>query len=134
MSQENVELAKRAIAIYNTDAAVRKYDDTLVTDDFEWTTAMAGVENEAMRGSEAVEGYYASLESAWESVRVFGGEFRDLGDRVLWLGQMEGQGRSSGAVIRSPAASLYEFRDGRISRLRSFLDHAEALRAVGLEE
>jgi ketosteroid isomerase-like protein len=95
---------------------------------------MAGVEDEVMRGREGVERYYTSLDAAWEAVRVFGGEFRDLGDRVLWLGQMEGQGRSSGAVVRSPAASLYEFRDGRIFRLRSFLDHDEALRAAGLEE
>jgi ketosteroid isomerase-like protein len=87
-----------------------------------------------MRGRAGVDEYYARLDAAWESVRVFGGEFRDLGDRVLWLGQMEGQGRSSGAVVRSRAASLYEFRDGRIFRLRSFLDHDEALRAVGLAE
>jgi ketosteroid isomerase-like protein len=133
MSQENVEIAKRARDTYNTDAALSEYD-ALLTPDFEWITAMAGVENEIMRGREGVEQYYASLNAAWESARVFGGEFRDLGDRVLWLGQMEARGRSSGAVVRSPAASLYEFRDGRISRIRSFLDHDEALKAVGLEE
>src|SRR5437764_1397142 len=133
MSQENVEIAKRARDTYNTDAALSEYA-ALVTPDFEWITAMAGVEDEVMRGREGVEAYYASLNAAWESVRVFGGEFRDLGDRVLWLGQMEARGRSSGAVVCSPAASLYEFRDGRISRLRSFLDHGEALKAVGLDE
>jgi ketosteroid isomerase-like protein len=133
MSQENVELAKRAMANYNADAAGREFH-TLVTPDFEWITAMAGVEDEVIRGREGVDKYYASLDAAWESVRVFGGEFRDLGDRVLWLGQMEARGRSSGAEVRSPAASLYEFRDGRISRLRSFLDHDEAMRAAGLEE
>jgi ketosteroid isomerase-like protein len=133
MSRENVELAKRAMDMYNTDAALSEYD-ALVTPDFGWITAMARVEDEVMRGREGVAEYYASLDAAWESVRVFGGEFRDLGDRVLWLGQMEGRGRGSGAVVRSPAASLYEFRDGRISRLRSFLDHDEALRAVGLAE
>jgi ketosteroid isomerase-like protein len=133
MSEENVEIAKRARDTYNTDAALSEYD-ALLTPDFEWITAMAGVENEIMRGREGVEKYYASLSAAWESARVFGGEFRDLGDRVLWLGQMEARGRSSGAVVRSPAASLYEFRDGRISRIRSFLDHAEALKAAGLEE
>lgn len=53
---------------------------------------------------------------------------------LLWLGQMEGRGRGSGVSMVSPSASLYEFRDGRISRNRSFLDHSEALRAVGLTE
>ncbi len=130
MSEANVETAKRAMDSYNT----RDLDYELLTPDFEWTTAMAGVDNEVTQGREGVDNYYESLDAVWEHVRVFGGEWRDLGDRVLWLGQMEGRGRGSGATVVSPAASLYEFRDGRISRLRSFLDHGEALRAAGLEE
>ena len=130
MSHENVEIAKRAMDGYNT----RDLDYELIAPDFEWTTAMAGVDSEVMRGREGVDNYYESLDAVWEHVRVFGGEWRDLGDSVLWLGQMEGRGRSSGAVVRSPAASLYELRDGRISRIRSFLDHGEALRAAGLSE
>ena len=115
---------------YNT----RDLDYKLMTPDFEWTTAMAGVDNEVMRGREGIDNYYESLDAAWERVRIFGGEFRDLGDRVLGLGQMEGRGRGSGATVVSPAASLYEFRDGMISRIRSFLDHGEALRAAGLRD
>jgi ketosteroid isomerase-like protein len=130
MSQENVEIAKRAMDGYNT----RDLDYTLIAPDFEWITAMAGVDKEVMRGRRGIDNYYASLDAAWEHVRVFGGEFRDLGDRVLWLGQMEGRGRGSGATVLSPAASLYEFRDGKISRIRSFLDHREALRVAGLAE
>jgi ketosteroid isomerase-like protein len=130
MSEANVETAKRAMDSYNT----RDLDYELLTSDFEWTTAMAGVDNEVMRGREGIDNYYESLDAAWEHVRVFGGEWRDLADRVLWLGQMEGRGRGSGATVVSPAASLYEFRDGRISRIRSFLDHGEALRAAGLTE
>jgi ketosteroid isomerase-like protein len=130
MSEANVETAKRAMDSYNT----RDLDYELLTPDFEWTTAMAGVDNEVMQGREGVDNYYESLDAVWEHVRVFEGEWRDLGDRVLWLGQMEGRGRGSGATVVSPAASIYEFRDGRISRLRSFLDHGEALRAAGLTE
>jgi ketosteroid isomerase-like protein len=130
MSEANVETAKRAMDSYNT----RDLDYELMTPDFEWTTAMAGVDNEVMRGREGIDNYYESLDAVWEHVRVFGGEWRDLDDRVLWLGQMEGRGRGSGATVVSPAASLYEFRDGRISRIRSFLDHGEALRAADLAE
>src|SRR5260221_3187530 len=118
MSQENVEIAKRFMDGYNT----RDLDYELIAPDFEWTTAMAGVDNEVMRGREGLDNYYESLDAVWEHVRVFGGEWRDPGDSVLWLGQMEGRGRVSGAVVRSPAASPYEVHDGRISLLRSFLD------------
>jgi hypothetical protein len=54
MSQENVEVAKRAMDTYNTDAALSEYD-ALVTPDFEWITAMARVAHEAMRGRKGVE-------------------------------------------------------------------------------
>jgi len=32
----------------------------------------------------------------------------------------------------APLGQLCEFRDGKIARLRTFLDHGEALRAAGL--
>jgi len=31
-------------------------------------------------------------------------------------------------------AQIFEFRDGRMSRARTYLDHGEALRAAGLTE
>ena len=99
-----------------------------------WTglTAMAGIENETLRGRVGTEKYFESLDAAWEELRLAGGEFRDLGDRVLWLGRMEGRGRGNGAPVTSPAASLHDFRGGLIWRTCSFLDHSEALRAAGL--
>jgi ketosteroid isomerase-like protein len=56
------------------------------------------------------------------------------GDRVLMLGQVEGRGNGSGVPVNMPLAQVYDFRDGKVCRIRSYLDHAEALKAVGLEE
>jgi ketosteroid isomerase-like protein len=36
--------------------------------------------------------------------------------------------------VDAPWACLLDFRGGKISRLRLFLDHGEALRAAGLTE
>jgi ketosteroid isomerase-like protein len=33
-----------------------------------------------------------------------------------------------------PQAIIYDFRGGKISRIRTFFDHGEALRAAGLSE
>jgi ketosteroid isomerase-like protein len=114
---------------YNT----RDLDYELISPDFEWTTAMAGVDNEVMRGREGIDNYYASLDAAWEHVRIFGGEFRDLRDRVLVLGRIEGRGRGSGVPVDAPYAAIVDFRDGKTWRARGYLDHSEALRAAGLE-
>ena len=76
----------------------------------------------------------ANIRDTWEEIRVVADEFRDLGDSVLMLGRMEGRGRGSGVQIDAPLASIADFRGGKISRGRDFLDHSEALRAAGLSE
>jgi ketosteroid isomerase-like protein len=132
MSQQNVEIVKHAIEDFNR----RDFDpfDDHFTPDFEWITRMAEIEGEIIRGREGVEKYAESLDAAWEEFLALPDEYRDLGDRVLMLGRIEGRGRESGVPVYSPYAVIYDFRGGKISRLRSFLDHGEALRAAGLSE
>ena len=44
----------------------------------------------------------------------------------------EPTGRASGIVTGAESANVYDFIDGKISRVRVFLDRDEALKAVGL--
>ena len=46
----------------------------------------------------------------------------------------QARGLGSGVPVTAPLDILYDLRDGKISRMHSFLDHGEALRAAGLEE
>jgi len=39
----------------------------------------------------------------------------------------------SGVPVDAPLGMVLDFRDGKISRMRFFLDHGEALKAAGLE-
>ena len=59
---------------------------------------------------------------------------RDLGDRVLALGRLRTRGRASGAPGDSPWGGVYDLRAGKVSRIRTFLDHDEASRAAGRYE
>jgi ketosteroid isomerase-like protein len=133
MSQENVETAKRCI-----DAFDRRDLDQLaetVTDDYEWVGAFLGVvEGGSYRGRKGVARYFSEAEETWEYLSVCGEEFRDLGDRVLVVGRMEGRGRSSGVEVDTPYTMVVDFREGKIERSCAFLDHAAALRAAGLAE
>jgi ketosteroid isomerase-like protein len=136
MSQENVEIAGRALAAYNW----RDVDSIAlyVTTDFEWFPALPGtVEGVALdgyRGREGIETYLGEIGDTWEKLRVLGDEFRDLGDRVLVLGRVKGRGRGSGVEVEAPLAIIFDFRDGKMSRSKAYLDHDEALRAAGLAE
>ena len=132
MSQENVEVVKRLLDAFNARDLERFSDQT--TPDFEWSPSMVAVEGEVFFGRAGIETYFGRMIDGWDTFRVEDGELRDLGDRVLWSGRLEGRGRISGAPVSAPLDILYELRDGKVTQMRSFLDHAEALKAVGLAE
>jgi ketosteroid isomerase-like protein len=133
MSPENVEMAKRSMDALN-GRTVDAYDD-LFTQDFEWFPALPStVEGEGYLGREGIETYLGEINDTWEEFRVIAEEYRDLGGRVLMLGRIEGRGRGSGVQVNAQLGAVWDFRGGRISCARVYLDHGEALSAVGLVE
>jgi ketosteroid isomerase-like protein len=88
MSQENVEITQRMIDAYNYGDVGTLAD--LATPDFEWLTSMGAIEGEIFRGRDGIEAYFANLSNAGEELRLYADEFRDLGERVVWLGRIRG--------------------------------------------
>jgi len=133
VSQENVEITRRA-----NDAFNRRDVDAFmecVTSDIEFTAAMSGtVAGGSLSGREGIEALFADIRDTWEDHRMVIEVIRDLGDRVVGLGRLEGRGRGSGVSVDVPLAIVSDFRDGKVWRSRTYLDHGEALRAAGLEE
>jgi ketosteroid isomerase-like protein len=130
MSEDNVEVATKAISAFNggdVDAFA-----ALTTPDFEWSPSMVAVEGETFLGREGIETYFGRLDEAWEKFHIHPDRFRDAADLVVMLGRLEGRGKSSGVPVDSALGMVFDFRDGAIARIRGYLDHAEALRAAGL--
>ena len=133
MSQTNVEIAERGIDAFNRRDVEALAEVTAL--DSEWFPALPGaVEGDGSRGFQGIETYLGEIRETWEELQLLADEYRDLGDRVLMLGRQEGLGRGSGVPVDAPIAVMFDLRDGKISRTRSYLDHAEALRAAGLSE
>jgi ketosteroid isomerase-like protein len=133
MSQENVEIAKRWVDAFNRRDLDALMESTVA--DFAFLPAMADtIEGNSFQRREGMEAYFGDIDSAWEELRVIYDEYRDVGDRVLALGRIEGRGRGSGAVVETPQGAVMDFRDGKVSSARSYLDPGEALRCVGLAE
>ncbi len=132
MSQENVEIVKRLIDAFNR----RDVDGfaEITTPDFEWITSMAAVEGEVFWGREGIDTYFGRMREAWEEFVGLADDYRDLGDRVLFEGRLQARGLGSGVPVTTQLDILYDLRGGKISKMHSFLDHGEALRASGLEE
>jgi ketosteroid isomerase-like protein len=132
VSQELVEIAERTVDAFNRrdlDAFTR-----LMTSDIEWFPAMErGLDRTDYRGRQGVATYWANLEDTWDELRFRAQKYRDLNDRVLALGRIEGRGSRGGVPVDAPMGIVFDFRHSEISRARSFLDHGEALKAAGLE-
>jgi ketosteroid isomerase-like protein len=131
MSPENVEVVKRALTAFSRGEAGAFAE--LTTPDVEWKTGLGAIEGgEIFRGREGVERYFGRLSSAWDEFRFVPCEFRYRDDVVLVLGRLEGRGRGGGVPVDSPVGAVWELRDGKIWRLRAYLDHAEASEVAGI--
>lgn len=133
MAQESLEIVKRLM-----EAVDRRDIDALAevtTHDLEWFPVFAArVEGDPYHGREGIETFLGEVDETWEEFRPIPEEYRDLGERVLGLGRLITRGRGSGVPVESPWGGVYDLRDGRVARIRTYLDHAEAIQAAGLAE
>jgi ketosteroid isomerase-like protein len=132
VSSQNVEIVRRALDAFSSGDAVAFAE--LTTPDIEWTVGLAAVEGEVFTGWEGVETYFERLRSAWDEFRFLADEFHDRGDVVLVLGRLQGRSRGAGVPVESPVGAVWELRDGRIWRLRAYLDQDRSREVAGLED
>ena len=81
------------------------------------------------------EGWAGTVEylSAFAEYRMEAERIIDVDDeRVLGLSRHTGRGKSSGAPIERELGEMITLRDGKIVRVDSYWDRAEALKAAGL--
>src|SRR2546421_8540749 len=131
MSQDNVEIAKRSVDAFNRRDVEALLE--LGTPDSVLSSQLLDASAD-FRGREGIERFYAMLSESWEEFRSVVDDYRDLGDRVLLLGRNTARGKGSGVTVEAPTAAVLDFRDGKVSRIRLYLDQSEALRVAGLAE
>ena len=133
MSQENVEIAKRsieALAAEGVEAAL-----SFLACDVVWYPYPGWVEESEYRGHDGFRRMAALYADNFDDYAIRIEEFRDVGDRVVELGENTGGIKGSGVSIRQPIGIvLSDFRDGKIGEGRNFLTWPQALEAVGLSE
>ena len=133
MSQENIEVFKRG-----WDAGERRDVEGLlaVLDvEVEWHAALPMLGGDAVyRGHDGVRAF---LSEVWDVLGDTSFEFpdiRDVGDQVVALGRFSGRGEASGVATEARFAYVVDVKNGKVIRVRSYLDHREALEAAGLRE
>jgi ketosteroid isomerase-like protein len=136
MSQENVEVVRRATEEFSRDGADAVVD-TFWVPEIVWDMTPTRIPGFGVyTGYDEVRAFMAEWFSAFEfdgwSMEIE--QLFDCGDRVLSIVRQLGHGTSSGAEVGVEFAQIFTMRAGKIARIDNYLDRAEALEAVGLSE
>ena len=133
MSEENVELVRDSLDAY-ARGDLEKVVSHVSPEGELHSAIISGAEGNVYRGHEGVRRWYAETFETFEEVRIEVSEIRDLGARVLVLGQLKAVGRESGVKVDSPTGWIYTISRGMLVKIEGFLSHADALEAAGLRE
>ena len=131
MSQENVELLLASFEAYNAGNLDRAME--FCAADIEGFPALPDAP--PLQGVRDYRSFLEDASSAWAGARWRTIEIQPLGaDRVLCRGQWGGEGVLSGIEASASTTIIATFRDGLMVRIEFYLDHTDALKAVGLAE
>ena len=132
MSQDNVDLVIRAAGAFN------RRDLAAVADDFdpdaEWLEDQRYPGAGAFHGLEGVARSIDKWWDAWADIRMDIDETIDLDDSVVVIGRAHARGHDSDVTVEAPFAGIFEFRAGKVVRVRMLSGRTEALAALGLAE
>jgi ketosteroid isomerase-like protein len=131
MSQENVELLRRAHAAFvGRDLAGLL---ALCDPDVEVVSLLLDVEGgHPYRGHDGIRTWYRSLLDVYPDFGSEIEEVRELGEATIARMHQSGRGRGSDAPIEDTTWQVIHARDGRIFRWRFVRTEADALEAAEL--
>jgi ketosteroid isomerase-like protein len=135
MSQENLEIVKRAVAAVN-ERDIDRYLDCCTQDIELHVVAMAAVGGVYI-GRDAIQRFFTDIADTTPDFRLEIERLEKIAaDQVLAFMRVSATGRASGLSVsdESPSANVYDLVGGKIRRVRIFRDRREALEAVGLSE
>jgi ketosteroid isomerase-like protein len=134
MSQENLEIARRAYAAFsdgNLEPVLAAFDP-----DIEWNASDVFFDQpRTYDGRQAwQEEFLPELAEIFREYRAVPVRLMDVGDHVLAVAKVGGPGRRSGADVMARVGHVLTFRDGKVVRFTEFKDVGDAFEAVGLSE
>ena len=78
--------------------------------------------------------YFKTLDDAYERFEVVPNDLRDAGAAALIVANADWRGKESGAEGTTSIFVAFWLRAGKVLRVETFTDRAQALEAVGLSE
>jgi ketosteroid isomerase-like protein len=137
MSQEDVELAQRAsVALNNALKAgdLRPFLDQFCDPQIVFKPAGILPETAEMHGHDGMLQFGRVQAEAFEEFGVEPQDYIDAGDRVVVPLRFGGRARHTGLDVAFEVVYVATARDGKWTRVDTYLSKSEALKAVGLAE
>lgn len=133
MSEENVEIVRRMFDSFAGDGVEGLMP--FFTEDADLYSFPEWVEDPEYHGHDGIRKLLGVFTADFDEFVIETPELRDLDDRVLALYKQTARIKGSGAPFHQLTGALcWDFRDGKIGKLRFFLNWEAALEAVGLAE
>ena len=129
MSEENVELARRAYEAWNRGDV----DGVLALCHPELEYHASGIYpglDAVYEGHEGFRKFERDFRATWESLSIDIERLEDHGEQVAVLGTFEARGRD-GMSLRRPMANRVTIRDGLAVRIDAYGEWDQALEATG---
>jgi ketosteroid isomerase-like protein len=140
MSEENVELLRRAYERFNTIGRVDPEEVDLqqvvpdlwarLAPDLELQERPETPDRRLYKGREQSKEFWRKTWEIFAEVRWEPQEFIDAGDVVIVVARVIGVGRGSDVPVEMDESDLWWFRDGQIVRIEAFGTKQEALAAA----
>ena len=134
MSQENVDLVRRAFDAFNRGGRDARASEAVLAPDVVWEVALGVSDFDGVyRGRAAVRRFWRTWVADFADLRLEIEELIDAGERVFCVIRPMGRGRRSGIQVTGGLTfPVFTVRDGLVVRYQLFADRQKALEAAGL--
>ena len=132
MSEENVEVVRRAFEAWNQGGA--QSAKRFWADDYEFHDPPNFPDPRVVRGRDAVAAYLKDQTSVIGDLKVTIVDVRARDETVVVRIEATAHGAESGVDVPVEATQVFEVAAGRLQRGRIFMTWEEALEAAGLRE
>jgi uncharacterized protein len=102
----------------------------LLHPDVEIEALRSALEDTSYRGHEGARRFFSDSEESWQSLSVEPGEITEVGGRLVTTARLSLLARESHVPVEQDIGFVWEFEDGLIRSVRTYLDPSEAYEAA----
>jgi ketosteroid isomerase-like protein len=134
MSEENIELVRRTIDLWNAREIDRALEALADNFEMDWSNSIGPLKG-IYRGRQGVLKLWRSFLDAWEAVQWDPEEIIEVDDtRAVVVNHVRMRGRGSGVDVHATGVQLWTIKASEPQRVKLYQSKAEAIEAAGFSE